>query len=376
MIGYSPPFAFQDYTVYKSHIPLSPAAAEMNRNPPNLKSMRDSCLKRLQERYGAAIDAAIQSRLSGSEGTDSFFGMMRYQLGYVDQHLEPAGYTSAKRFRPALALLACEAVGGNPENALPTAASIELLHNFSLIHDDIEDHDPSRRHRPSVWRVWGEPQAINAGDGMFALAGCVVLAGHYDPHRALALSRGLQDTALMLTEGQYMDMSFEHRQDVSEAEYMHMITLKTGTLTAFSSWSGALIGGAEEGSCEALRRYGREMGRAFQIWDDILGIWGSPSVTGKEAAKDLWNRKKTLPVLLARARADGKSADIMDRFFLRQSDDLEALLSVLDATSARALAEERLQRYLAMAFRALRISQISELGRAEFEALARELAGQ
>lgn len=338
--------------------------------------MITSCLKRLQERYGEAVDREIESKLAPRHLTETFYGMMRYQLGYVDERLQPAATTSAKRFRPALCLLACEAVGGPPERALGTAACIELLHNFSLIHDDIEDQDPSRRYRPTVWKVWGEPQAINAGDGMFALANRVVLESGAPPQVSLMLARGFQQTALELTEGQYMDMNFEQRQDVTPGEYMQMISLKTGALTAFSAWSGALLGGGSGQTCSAFHTYGQELGRAFQIRDDILGIWAGSDETGKEEAKDLHNRKKTLPILIASERADPESSEVLSRFFQRRHDDLGSILRVLADTSARALAEEGVQRHLTSALAALRQAEIPPAACSELEQLARELTGQ
>jgi geranylgeranyl diphosphate synthase type I len=292
-------------------------------------------LTELQQRYGGDIDSSIERWLSTIGSNDLFSGMMRYQLGTVDEDLRPTDTRGGKRFRPALCLLACESVGGAWHSALPVAAGVELLHNFSLIHDDIEDRDAYRRHRRTVWKRWGEPQAINAGDGMFALATRAV-ASVQDTTVALQLVQRFQDTALSLTRGQYLDMSFESRHDVSADEYLEMISLKTAAIIQFTAWAGAVIGGAEPRVSQALGRFGEDLGRAFQIADDILGVWGSPQRTGKEPASDVRNRKKTLPVLLALQQSAGASHDILQRFYTGASDDVEPVLQVLEDAGVRA----------------------------------------
>jgi geranylgeranyl diphosphate synthase type I len=230
------------------------------------------------------------------------YGMMQYHMGWVDEAFRPQRLPTGKRLRPMLCLLACAEVGGDPATALPAAAAIEILHNFSLVHDDIEDGDETRRHRPTVWKVWGIPQATNVGDGMFALAYATLQGlarrGISADITLAALDRFTQ-TCLALTEGQYLDMSFERRNDVSVDEYLRMIQGKTAALVGASLAIGALVGGAGPAPTAALQRFGEEMGLAFQIRDDILGIWGDPEVTGKPAGNDLLRRKKSLPILYA-----------------------------------------------------------------------------
>lgn len=235
------------------------------------------------------------------------YGMLRYHMGWVDAQMQPAVVNSGKRIRPIACLLACQAVGGMLEDALPAAAAVELLHNFSLIHDDVEDDSPTRRHRPTVWALWGVPQAINAGDAMFTLAR---LALHRLVDRALAPTTALQAWAifdhacLRLTEGQHLDVSFENRLDVSVAEYLAMIEGKTAALLGASLELGALAGGAGQETRRHLARFGRDLGLAFQMQDDILGIWGDETLTGKSAASDILARKKSLPVVYALADAE------------------------------------------------------------------------
>lgn len=228
------------------------------------------------------------------------YAMIRYHMGWANEALQPQNFPSGKRIRPILCLLACAEVGGDPVQALPAAAAIELLHNFSLIHDDIEDGDEMRRHRPTLWKIWGVPLAINAGDALFTLAFAaiqqVVRRGVSAPLAMQALEIFTQ-TCLALTEGQYLDMSFEKRDVVTVAEYMRMIQGKTAALIGASTAIGALLGGATAEQVQQFNAFGQASGLAFQIQDDILGIWGEPSVTGKAAGNDILRRKKSLPIL-------------------------------------------------------------------------------
>jgi geranylgeranyl diphosphate synthase type I len=191
-------------------------------------------------------------------------------------------------------------MGGDPAQVLPAAAAIELLHNFSLIHDDVEDGDEVRRHRPTVWKLWGVPLAINAGDGMFALAYAAVqrLSRRGVPSAAvLAVLDRFTQTCLALTEGQYLDISFEDRAHVTVDEYMRMIQGKTAALVGAATAIGGLLGGATADQERDLLRFGEATGLAFQIQDDVLGIWGDPAVTGKAAGNDILRRKKSLPMV-------------------------------------------------------------------------------
>jgi len=332
-----------------------------------------SVLRHLSERFTANIDREIKGWLSFEEGEPSMRNMLRYQLGYVDQDLQP-GPGGGKRFRPILCLLAAEAVSGEWTNVLPLAAAIELVHNFSLIHDDIEDQDAFRRHRPTVWKVWGEAQAINAGDGMFALAGRAALAAG-DSLSTLEIARRFQDTVLKLTEGQFLDLRFETATDVAIDTYLRMIELKTSALIAFSVWSGATAAGAGDEPRAALNCFGRDLGLAFQIHDDIMGIWGTPQETGKEPHTDLLNRKKTLPVLIAFERAGSEQHAILSDFYSRRNDDVSAVLQVLQETGARQEAEVAVNRHRSAASRQLDRAELSPAATQTFSELTKELTG-
>ena len=183
------------------------------------------------------------------------YSMMHYHMGWADEALRPGSLAAGKRIRPLLCLIACEAVGGNPADAMPAAAAVEILHNFSLVHDDIQDGDEIRRHRPTVWAQWGVPQAINVGDGLFALAYAALMRSAVNPPADAHLSSGggnglalvaldrFTEICIGLTEGQHLDLSFEEREDVAVSDYLHMIEGKTAALIAGSIAMGALFGG-------------------------------------------------------------------------------------------------------------------------------------
>jgi geranylgeranyl diphosphate synthase type I len=294
------------------------------------------------------LEAEMRAALACPD--DSFlpyYGMLQYHMGWVNTALEPEQLPAGKRLRPMLCLLACAEVGGDPVSALPAAAAIELLHNFSLIHDDVEDGDETRRHRPTVWAIWGVPQAINAGDGMFAIAYRTLQGlsrvGVEDRVTLSALNR-FTTTCIELTEGQYLDMSFEQRARVTVAEYMRMINGKTAALIGASVAIGAAIGGASDEQAEALRRFGRAIGLTFQIRDDVLGIWGDPSATGKAAGNDILRRKKSLPLLYALNHE--LIGEQLQQYFLQDPTprDLPAIMALLDQAGARPYAEAELLR--------------------------------
>lgn len=269
-----------------------------------MNASRRSCLmlSQLAPVYLDAIETELRRAVgAGPAHLSEYYAMLAYHLGWQDEQGHPAPASArGKRLRPLLCVLSCAAAGGVWERALPIAAAIELLHNFSLIHDDIQDNSPLRRGRPTVWARWGQAQAINAGDAMFILAHLApqaLLARGVSPADALSTLEDFDHTCLMLTQGQYLDMSFEKREQVSVTEYMAMIEAKTAALIAAATRLGACLARADEKRVESLYGYGRSLGLAFQVQDDLLGIWGDPAVTGKSAASDLEKRKKSLPVV-------------------------------------------------------------------------------
>lgn len=306
-----------------------------------------------QEHYLPLLEAELKKALVGHDSLSRFYGMMQYHMGWLDAGLNPIQTSGGKRLRPMLCLLSCEAVGGSIAHALPAAAAIELLHNFSLIHDDIEDLSETRRHRTTVWKLWGTAHGINCGDAMFAAV--FVELGRLgergvSPERSLAAQQILSETCLRLTEGQYLDMTFETQMDVDLDGYLRMIGGKTAALLACSTRLGALLGGADAQAVEAYGRFGENLGLAFQVIDDILGIWGCEVETGKSVSSDILTRKKTLPVIYVLHDAELRSLyaqqELLDR-------DVARVLGILDRHQARSFAEKMAREYSDKAIRCL-----------------------
>jgi geranylgeranyl diphosphate synthase type I len=243
-----------------------------------------------------------------------------YHFGWIDAAGNPADGDGGKAVRPALAVLSAEVAGAAPEAGVPGAVAVELVHNFSLLHDDLMDGDEQRRHRDTVWKVHGPAQAILVGDALFALANEVLLEqGTVDAGRA---TRRLTTATRKLIDGQAQDISFEHRERVTVQECLEMEGNKTGALLACASSIGAVLGGASESDADALEEYGYHLGLAFQAIDDLLGIWGDPATTGKQTWSDLRQRKKSLPVVAALA-AGGSASERLGELLAADAKNLE-----------------------------------------------------
>ena len=304
-------------------------------------------LQTTMARYLPPLEAEMQAIVTPSEPVIvGLYGMLRYHMGWADRSFAPCRAESGKRVRPVLCMLVCEACGGDWRQALSAAAAVELLHNFSLIHDDIEDRDRTRRGRTTLWAAWGEAHAINAGDALFTLAELALLR-QAGPARAV-LPDALElfnRTCLALTEGQHLDIDFEDRDELGVAEYLLMIERKTAALLACACELGALIAGASgDGPCAEtvprahLRHYGHHLGLAYQMRDDLLGIWGDSAVTGKPAGADLARRKKTLPIVHGMVHSPELRALLARRAPL-SDEEVRRATKLLDATGSRAYTE-------------------------------------
>ncbi len=247
-----------------------------------------------------AIETELQRQVSrlGQPRLKPFHEMLTYHMGWSGEGAGPEA--TGKRIRPLMLLLAAAAAGGNWQKALPAAAAVELVHNFSLVHDDIQDNSEKRRGRPTTWTIWGAPMAINVGDALFVIANQSImdLAKDHPAESVVRASTILNDTCLALTEGQFLDMSYQSRIDLGVEDYWPMVGCKTAALLAACCQIGAVLGGADEPTQDAYRSFGHYLGLAFQVQDDILGIWGDETITGKSAASDLLEGKKSLPVLV------------------------------------------------------------------------------
>lgn len=248
------------------------------------------------QRFRPSIERALREFVGTSP--DPLTRAVRYVLGWEDDAGRPTE-PAAKRIRPALCLLASELVCGSAEPALPGAVSIELVHNFSLVHDEIQDRDAERHHRPTIWARLGDAQAINVGDHLFALAVRALVAADGDPGRRLRALEVLDTAVEAMIHGQWLDLEFEQRDEVGVQEYLGMVAGKTGAMLGASLEIGATLAGSDAETAARLGNWGRHVGLAFQVRDDYLGIWGDPAQTGKSNVNDLQRRKKTLPVVLA-----------------------------------------------------------------------------
>jgi geranylgeranyl diphosphate synthase type I len=321
-----------------------------------------------------AIEQELQKqvkRCAAQPEMQGLWSMMAYHMGWEGEGAGPEA--RGKRIRPLLVTLCTAAIGGNWQDALPASAAVELIHNFSLIHDDIEDHSPLRRGRSTVWELWGIPQAINTGDAMFSLAHLAIfdLQPVTPPKIVLECARILQRTCLELTQGQYLDITYEQRNDLTLEAYWQMIAGKTAALLACCCELGAWIGGAPPEGIVNLRKFGWNLGLAFQVLDDILGIWGEVSQTGKSAVSDLASGKKTLPVLYGFSLR----GDFYERWRMKrvQPEEVEAAARILDAEGAKKYAKEHADRLTELALAALDAAQpVGEAGK-ELENLARVL---
>lgn len=326
------------------------------------------------ERYRGEVDSELRSIFVDYDLP--LYEMMRYHLGWIDEngnHIEGA---SGKALRPTLCLLACEAAGGDFHKALPSAAAIELVHNFSLIHDDIQDNDRERRHRPTVWSIWGIPQAINAGDGMRSVAGLALLRledrGVPTKKRERA-QRLLDESCLRMIEGQYLDVSYEGRFDIAVDDYLEMIDRKTAAIISGSLQIGAIIGTEDESFIGSIGEFGKNIGLAFQIKDDVIGIWGNQDKTGKPLAGDIQRKKKSLPVVYALQTANGTSREELLNIY-KKSDiteqEVNKILQILDDVDTRTHAEQLAEEYRNRALAELEALKVSQWAKANLEEIA------
>jgi geranylgeranyl diphosphate synthase, type I len=243
----------------------------------------------------------------------SIRSVVSYHLGWTDANGAPSELRGGKGIRPALAMLSAEVAWADSRVGAPGGVAIELVHNFSLIHDDLMDGDLERRHRPTVWALWGPSVALLAGDALSTLATEVLLSTPNPAAPAAAAALG-EATAEMIA-GQADDLAFEKRQNVSVEECTAMSTAKTGALLGCAASIGAILAGAPPATVRALRDFGRHLGVAFQAVDDLLGIWGDPATTGKPTGNDIRQRKKSMPIVAALAAGGDESKELESLLF-------------------------------------------------------------
>jgi len=316
----------------------------------------------------SSIELELQKQVSRLDQprTKNFHDMLTYHMGWTGEGAGPEA--AGKRIRPLLVLLSTASCGVDWQSALPAAAAVELVHNFSLVHDDIQDNSPKRRGRDTVWTKWGEPMAINVGDALFVMSNQAIidLKNSYPAEVVVKVAEILHNTCLDLTRGQFLDMSYEESKDLSVEDYWPMISGKTSALLIACCQIGALLGGADEEKQEAYRSFGHYLGLAFQVQDDILGIWGDEKLTGKSAASDLVEGKNSLPVL-AGLRKKGKFAERWAQGPIKP-DEVEEVARLLASEDGYGFAKEASIQMTDMAINSLRETDPQgEAGEALFE---------
>jgi geranylgeranyl diphosphate synthase type I len=294
------------------------------------------------------IEAHLARTLERYRGPSPIYEMVRYHFGYDGSGSPKSG----KRLRPQLLLRTALAEGGLVECAIDAAVAIEILHNYSLVHDDIEDGDELRHGRTTIWARYGVAQGINAGDALCAISYLTLLHEEavVPPNRVVEMLNVLHEANLLMCEGQSLDISFETSSTVGMEQYLEMIGGKTGALFAASCELGALAAGAEPSRAREYARLGRAYGLAFQIRDDVLGTWGSSEVTGKPSGADIARRKWSFPVVWALDTGPSADREVVARAYARQSrldaEGVSAVIGALDRLGARAAADDAHDRAL------------------------------
>jgi geranylgeranyl pyrophosphate synthase len=278
-----------------------------------------------------------------------------YQFGWDVNDLAERRHISGKKIRPLLMALVAQAISGDYHHVLPAGAALEFLHNFTLIHDDVMDKSLERRHRPAVWTRWGTTQAVNAGDGLYALANLSsarLLDQGVPPRRVGEMVRAMSQACLWTAEGQMLDISFETRETVSTAEYITMITHKTGTLIEGAARIGALLTTDDEHVVQSYAQFGRFLGIAFQVRDDYLGVWGDEAQTGKSATGDIREKKKAYPFLAAFEHASAADRAALLGLYAQESlsdADVQTVLAIFNRAGAAEQTERVAADYYARA---------------------------
>jgi geranylgeranyl diphosphate synthase type I len=330
---------------------------------------------------GELVDAWTREAVEGAfqAPAERFGDMVAYHLGWRDTDLGElvAPAPSGKKLRPAIALLVSEAVCGSIEPAREAAVAIELVHNFSLVHDDIQDRSHLRRHRPTLWSLWGTAQGINAGDALFALAQLVLVRQQTRPSADMAAA--LNTACLRLVEGQFLDLQMQEARVLPTLElYEAMVARKTGALFESAGRLGAMAAGASAAEQEQYASYGLHLGVAFQEQDDILGVWGSESETGKPDAADVIARKKGLPAVLALSRPD-VPAWLLTTY--TSDEDIprhtaEQVIEHFDALGLRGQAEKRVAERYGAALAAIKEAGGREPARSRLVAICESLVSR
>ena len=307
------------------------------------------------------------------------YHMMEYQLGWRDETGAPRDIPIGQtRLHANLCLLACQTMGGDPEKAIHAAVGIELMYQFTQVHADIQDGSQDRYNRPTVWWTWGPAQAINAGDGLHALARLSLMGsgeqGEVD--ETLRLLQTFDAASLRMFEGMHQDLAYQERVDIAPEAYLKTAREKVGALLGCALELGVIAAAGPSKAAQALRQFGENVAMAYQVQEDIQMLWGEP-LSGKARGIDALNKKKGFPVLQALAKAPiSQKRELGTLFFKRvlEPPDLEQVTAILDSLEARSGAEEVVRRLYDDAVSSLQDADLMPDGRDDLIEVARWLA--
>ncbi len=347
----------------------------------NGSSDRGPKLPEMFSRYKSSVEQELYRAVPTVEASAAYL-LLRYHLGWVDRQggEQEIPISQGKALRPTLCLFACDALANDYSRALPAAAALELIHNFSLIHDDIQDQDVERRHQATVWHLWGMPKALSAGNAMQCAGDLALLevgGKEVAPETVLRVTGILTESYLEMIQGQCMDLTFESRTDIKADEYLYMIACKTGALIRCGLEIGALLATEDAATVQAFAQFGNCLGQAFQIRDDYLGIWGDEATLGKATGNDIRRRKKSYPVVFALEQASGRAMEDLLRIYGQEEleeDDVERVLAVLDEVGSQERSQQLTEAAAARALEALKPVSLPQWARTETEELVDFLA--
>ena len=324
------------------------------------KLVNQPSLPEIFDKYKSIIDASLRQQLN--QNHLNAYQLLRYAMGWTDIDGNTVVATEGKALRPTLCLLACESTGGEVSDALPAAIALELIHAFSLIHDEVQDRDETRRHRPTIWTIWGESKAIVAGNILRIIADISLsklINTKNTAETTLYIADIITKSYLQMIEGQYLDLKFEGRTDITINDYLSMISRKTGALIECSLTAGAIIGSANIDTIESFKACGKSLGMVFQIRDDYLGIWGDAKNTGKPVGADIRRKKNAFPFVYCISNANPKEKKILLEIYSKpviENEDVFCAIEIMERVGTKEKSKQLADIHLSKA-----ISSISNL---------------
>ena len=328
-------------------------------------------LELLRNRYQDSVEEELKETFAGQEGL--LYNMLTYQLGWVDEQGMPSSIRPGEQLHPFLCLLTCESLMGEYQSALPAATAVELVYNYSQIHEGVQSGNPDQGNRPSVWWLWGPGQAINAGDGMHAMARMALMRLQdrgLSVSRVLKCMRLLDQSGLTMCEGQHLDLAFQEKLDVGVDSYIMMAAGKSGALMACAMGLGALAATEDEGVVEACKKWGENFGIASQARSDLRQLEQSAQVDSPSV--NLLNKKKLLPILRALETGDLHTKRTLGTIYFKrvlEPEDVVQITNILEETSAIEFAEGMVSDYCQRAMQSLQGVELSEWGQEQLETL-------